>query len=630
MAGKAIEIDRASLLELARGANLYRGKQAALRELLSNAADATLLRLFAERGAAAFPTNDDSLHALRAALAAYPIDVTIEPLAPVGRKEHVRVRIRDRGTGIGEADLPFLGTLGASSKNPKRRALIEAMPEWMRPTGAFGIGLHSAFLAADELILRTRHAETGQARTLRLATCAEGVELEEIDGELLEDAGTEAVIVIPDDGTFSADAIRRAGASGWEPSDPLLDPLPLLHLHRLGLRVAVREECAAGLVPTRVDGELVPSRFDPVHAAFDPETLVELAWSESSAAFGPFWDARAVDVEARPQLFYRSHLLPHQSPGGYLTAVHVNAHWATARDTLVVSRDSFTYAGQQELYRRRFEAMKRVGPRWLQGKTAGRVPASLEPWISRELWCAEVAEPDEHWRRAEVCRRDSVVLTLGDVAAAGRVERIKASARTDRYTVGAVSVELMSHSEPVFRDLRRLFGTARLIAVGANSWESTETWERGRWGATRDAFAALLSFAASRAVAPCPDGYDALGLDFVLVDRQLGEQASQLRDVAHGPFGFFLLLPYYFVESRIEAPGIVRWVELTATCARGGARDPKEIAALGWRFLVDFDPDVRAIPGRDVRYDLEALRAELSAAFGALPSIDEVRASLTQ
>ena len=48
-ATQALEVDRESLLELARGANLYGARFAFLRELLQNAVDATLLRIFVER-----------------------------------------------------------------------------------------------------------------------------------------------------------------------------------------------------------------------------------------------------------------------------------------------------------------------------------------------------------------------------------------------------------------------------------------------------------------------------------------------------------------------------------------------------------------------------------------------------
>ena len=63
--------------------------------------------------------------------------------------------------------------------------------------------------------------------------------------------------------------------------------------------------------------------------------------------------------------------------------------------------------------------------------------------------------------------------------------------------------------------------------------------------------------------------------------------------------------------------------------ALGGARDPAKVAAEGLAFLVDFDADVRW-KDRKVAYELAELRSTLEAAFGPMPTIEVVRATLAE
>jgi len=79
-----------------------------------------------------------------------------------------RFRSSDQGTGIAFTDLRYLLTVGSSKRNPVRSQAIQRMPEWMRPSGIFGIGLQSAFLITQELVLTTRHYDTSEAYEITL------------------------------------------------------------------------------------------------------------------------------------------------------------------------------------------------------------------------------------------------------------------------------------------------------------------------------------------------------------------------------------------------------------------------------------------------------------------------------
>lgn len=70
----------------------------------------------------------------------------------------VLVKIRDRGTGISEKDIKQIADVGTSYEAKKEE--IKQMPKWLQPTGTFGIGLQSVFLAGKSLKAYTHAMES--------------------------------------------------------------------------------------------------------------------------------------------------------------------------------------------------------------------------------------------------------------------------------------------------------------------------------------------------------------------------------------------------------------------------------------------------------------------------------------
>ncbi len=82
--------------------------------------------------------------------------ITREKLKPEQEKDArygVRFLVRDHGTGISKADLIKISNVGSSYE--EKQHFIDKMPDWLKPTGQFGIGLQSVFLAADRVTART-------------------------------------------------------------------------------------------------------------------------------------------------------------------------------------------------------------------------------------------------------------------------------------------------------------------------------------------------------------------------------------------------------------------------------------------------------------------------------------------
>jgi hypothetical protein len=170
------ELDRDRIFELLQGAGLYECKEQAIRELLQNAVDATLIRIWREHGEDCKPRPETFIkrdsaprsEEVQNILSKYSIDVSIEKEKEEEQCNYWRITIADQGTGISRDDLKFMMQMGSSKKNHRKRAIIEKMPVWMKPSGIFGIGLHSVFLLTDEVLIETRSIDTGETLVIRM------------------------------------------------------------------------------------------------------------------------------------------------------------------------------------------------------------------------------------------------------------------------------------------------------------------------------------------------------------------------------------------------------------------------------------------------------------------------------
>lgn len=67
-----------------------------------------------------------------------------------------QIEISDRGTGISVEAFKRMCKVGTSNScSEKIQRDIQAMPDWMRPTAGFGVGLQSIFLLTDSFDIDT-------------------------------------------------------------------------------------------------------------------------------------------------------------------------------------------------------------------------------------------------------------------------------------------------------------------------------------------------------------------------------------------------------------------------------------------------------------------------------------------
>lgn len=163
------KVDNEQALQLLKGAGLYQTPWQCLREILQNSVDASLLRLWLEKN-----ENDDfnspNDSKLLGMLENYPINVTIEEVSKSDNEDmEWKITVEDNGIGLSINDLEYLSITGSSRKNKIRNQIISEMPEWLQPSGEFGIGFQSIFMITDLVHINTKSFFTQQELEIELS-----------------------------------------------------------------------------------------------------------------------------------------------------------------------------------------------------------------------------------------------------------------------------------------------------------------------------------------------------------------------------------------------------------------------------------------------------------------------------
>ncbi|GAA0864024.1 HD domain-containing protein [Paraclostridium tenue] len=168
-------IDPQRAFELIEGQGIYSDKLIFIRELIQNAMDATKIQMWKDIRYGKYDgVSQDLLGIDEVRLKEiknkkdfefpsdlpekikryYPINISIDYDED---KEELEFTIEDRGCGININDLKRMEKVGGSwNQDRELIKLIDEMPEFLQPTGNFGIGLHSVFLVTDELEIKTK------------------------------------------------------------------------------------------------------------------------------------------------------------------------------------------------------------------------------------------------------------------------------------------------------------------------------------------------------------------------------------------------------------------------------------------------------------------------------------------
>ncbi len=136
--------------------SMYSNKEVFLRELISNASDATDKLRFESLKDASLLEGD----------AEYKVEIEV-------RKDARELVIRDNGIGMSEQEVvDNLGTIANSGTRKYLEALSGDEKKDSQLIGQFGVGFYSSFIVADQVTVNTRRA--GQAQGVRWVSAGEG------------------------------------------------------------------------------------------------------------------------------------------------------------------------------------------------------------------------------------------------------------------------------------------------------------------------------------------------------------------------------------------------------------------------------------------------------------------------
>lgn len=194
------EISQQKAFSLLQGENIYSGYFPFVRELLQNAIDSTKLQCYEDYKTSPklrFESNQAEIKSPSIVNISriinpiqYPIEISMQcgKLQESGEFEAVSIEnipgiereterygilfsIRDYRQGINSTSLRTISSVGTSYK--KRKKLLREIPDWLRPTGEFGIGLQSVFLVSDRFYCDT-YVRNGERYQVEFLTGANG------------------------------------------------------------------------------------------------------------------------------------------------------------------------------------------------------------------------------------------------------------------------------------------------------------------------------------------------------------------------------------------------------------------------------------------------------------------------
>jgi len=142
-------VDPNKALELLKGAGIYKNPQQSIRELLQNAVDSTLIKIWLENKNLKDVAPQNEIYSnLRDDNS---IEIHINEIEILNNIKRFEIEIIDTGVGISKNDLKYILNIGSSSKNMDRNNIINEMPFWLQPSGIFGIGFLSVFLLTNKV-----------------------------------------------------------------------------------------------------------------------------------------------------------------------------------------------------------------------------------------------------------------------------------------------------------------------------------------------------------------------------------------------------------------------------------------------------------------------------------------------
>lgn len=151
-----LSLDGNRVYDFLNGKYIYENQLACVLEILQNAVDATIDRMWLESA-----DQLTSIQSYRELSQSHRIDIRVDPKLVGADKVEYCITVVDSGKGMSIDDIRSILVVASESNQRKKESMRWGMPTWMRPSGFFGIGLQSIFALSDQLKISTRTAGDG-------------------------------------------------------------------------------------------------------------------------------------------------------------------------------------------------------------------------------------------------------------------------------------------------------------------------------------------------------------------------------------------------------------------------------------------------------------------------------------
>ena len=312
-------IDTSKALELLQGKNFYNDAFDSIREIIQNAVDSTLIKIYLD-----IKKNNHKFDRLDESFLEFAANYTITVFLTEDNG-HTIVEVSDKGTGLKRKELTYLINTGSSSKNVDKKLIIDKMPDWMRPSGVFGIGFQSVFLLTDKVEVLTKDCFDDEKMSIEMyspnSPMKGDVYLKKVDGPI--DAGFTIRFEIKGD-------VKMVSAK-----DPF-DALP----HNLRMSIVeykIREYASKSVVPIVIKHKDISAEHQEIIKRqefdyYDDKTGIELSFNEKTFDFNHL---------GGPAYYYRNAKVGGNGADIMFLSPEVNIHYGSAKDILTLDRGSF-------------------------------------------------------------------------------------------------------------------------------------------------------------------------------------------------------------------------------------------------------------------------------------------------
>lgn len=140
---------------------IYDDEYVYLREIIQNSIDATILKVwetFEHENKDKINLNaQKTREQFDTELKKQVIDISVNRKSSDKNSIKYEIKIKDSGIGISLDDIKKILNVGSPSITVSRKQkILNTMPDWAKPSGFFGIGLHSVFEMCSDVIIKSK------------------------------------------------------------------------------------------------------------------------------------------------------------------------------------------------------------------------------------------------------------------------------------------------------------------------------------------------------------------------------------------------------------------------------------------------------------------------------------------